>query len=178
MKAVKMDYIPRYTYSDYVNWEGRWELIDGVAYAMSPLPSIGHQTISGNIHLQLADRLKDCKKCKALLPVDWKIDEDTVVQPDNLVVCRDVKGEYLTEPPEIIFEVLSPSTVFKDKNIKYRIYEAQKVKYYIIVDVEAKVAEVFHLEDETYIKIKEAQTDVITFDLKECRLDFDFRAIW
>ncbi|HEO65459.1 MAG TPA: Uma2 family endonuclease, partial [Spirochaetes bacterium] len=44
---MKIDYIPRYTYEDYVNWEGRWELIDGLPYAMSPLPSINHQQVNG-----------------------------------------------------------------------------------------------------------------------------------
>lgn len=178
MKSVKIDYIPRYTYSDYINWEGRWELIDGVAYAMTPLPVIEHQEVSKRIIIQFSELLKECGKCKVLLPVDWKIDEDTVLQPDVSVVCNKVEGRYLTESPMIIFEILSPSTVFKDKNIKYKIYESHRVKYYVIVDIEAKVAEVFHLEKETYIKLKDAQTDVVTFDLIECKLDFDFGKIW
>lgn len=178
MKTVKREYIPRYSYSDYVNWEGKWELIDGIAYAMSPSPSIEHQEASKRILLQLTSILKDCPECTALLPVDWKIDEDTVVQPDNLVVCGNVKGKFLTEPPEIIFEIMSPSTVFKDRNIKYELYEAQKVKYYIIVDIEAKVAEVFRLESDKYAKMKDVQTGTVPFVLGECTLAFDFGAIW
>ena len=93
MKNIKIDYIPRYTYNDYLNWEGRWELIEGLPYAMTPLPIIEHQEVSKNILLQLSERLKDCIKCKALLPVDWKIDNDTVLQPDNSVVCEEVGGD-------------------------------------------------------------------------------------
>ena len=178
MKTLKTEYVPRYSYSDYVNWEGKWELINGIAYAMSPSPSIEHQEASKRILLQLTNALKDCPQCSALLPVDWKINEDTVVQPDNLVICGRVKGKYLTERPEIIFEVLSPSTVFKDRNIKYELYEAQKVKYYVIVDTEAKVAEVFRLESDKYVKLINAQTGTVVFELEACRLTFDFGTIW
>lgn len=46
MGAIKLEDIPRYTYDDYKQWEGQWELISGVAYAMSPAPMIEHQSIS------------------------------------------------------------------------------------------------------------------------------------
>lgn len=179
MKAIKTEYIPRYTYSDYVKWEGRWELIEGIPYAMTPLPIVKHQRVCVNIVAQFDRILKNCKKCKVLVPVDWKIDEDTVVQPDVSVVCEDVIDEkYLSNPPEIIFEIISHSTAFKDRNIKYKIYESQGVKYYIIADIHAKVAEVFRLENNIYKKLKDAQADVITFDIDECPVDFDFGAIW
>ena len=44
---------PHYTYDDYKLWEGRWELIGGTAYAMSPAPSIAHQAVSNKIAWQL-----------------------------------------------------------------------------------------------------------------------------
>ncbi len=178
LKKLNIDYIPRYTYRDYEQWEGRWELIDGIPYAMSPQPGIEHQRVSNNIAVQLGGVLEDCDKCFALLPVDWKIDEDTVLQPDNLVVCGETEGKYLTTAPKLIFEILSPSTVFKDRNIKFKIYESQGVKYYVMVDIEAKVAEVFELIDGEYRKIKDAQDSTITFDLGECKIDFDFSKIW
>ena len=178
MRNVKIEYIPRYTYNDYMNWEGRWELIEGIPYAMTPLPTVDHQKVSGNIHIQLTEVLKDCIKCKALLPVDWKIDNETVLQPDNLVVCEEVTGKYITNPPVMIFEIGSPATAFKDKNIKHKIYESEGVKYYIIVDIVAKVAEVFHLDDGSYKKLKDAQDDLTSFNLGECTIDFDFGTIW
>ncbi|MBI4377702.1 MAG: hypothetical protein HY578_01250 [Nitrospinae bacterium] len=54
-KPKDIDYIPRYTYNDYVKWEGRWELIEGMAYAMVPSPTIGHQLIGKNILIQLVE---------------------------------------------------------------------------------------------------------------------------
>lgn len=178
MKEIKIDYIPRYTYDDYVQWEGKWELIEGIPYAMTPSPVFKHQVVSNNINIQLNKLLENCGKCRALLPLDWKIDTDMVLQPDNSVICEEVVGDYLTRPPIMIFEILSPATAFKDKNIKYKIYESQGVKYYIMVDIEAKAAEVFELINGSYKKLKDAQRDVIAFDLDNCRIDFDFEKIW
>ncbi|OGW00572.1 MAG: hypothetical protein A2889_07485 [Nitrospinae bacterium RIFCSPLOWO2_01_FULL_39_10] len=178
MKGIKIDYIPRYTYNDYVKWEGRWELIEGMPYAMTPSPVFKHQVVSNNINIQLSKLLEGCRKCKALLPLDWKIDDDTVLQPDNSVVCEEVEGDYLIRPPIMIFEILSPATAFKDRNIKYKIYESQGVKYYIMVDIDAKVAEVFELINGSYKKLKDAQRNIIAFDLDNCRIDFDFGKIW
>jgi len=83
----------RYTYTDYCTWDDseRWELIDGVPYTMSPAPRPGHQSISGEIHRQLANFLKG-KPCKLFIaPFDVRLDvdgeDDTVVQPDLVVIC-------------------------------------------------------------------------------------------
>ncbi len=178
MKSVKIDSPPKYTYSDYLNWEGRWELIGGYPYAMMPLPVIEHQKVSGNIHGQLSRLLEDCPKCAPLLPVDWKIDEATVLQPDNMVVCEKVAGKYLSIPPTMIFEILSPATRSKDQNIKYKIYESQKVKYYIIVDIHAGLSKIFQLIDGSYEKLKDARKDEVAFDLSGCHINFNFEKIW
>ena len=104
-----MEDLPHYNYDDYVQWEGRWEIINGIPYAMTPQPTIEHQEISGKIYRYLGDLLENCKKCKPLLPVDWQIAEDTVAQPDVLVVCgENIKGKKLLIPPVFVFEVLSP----------------------------------------------------------------------
>ncbi len=178
MESVKSEYIPRYRYEDYVQWEGKWELIKGIPYAMTPSPVLNHQIVSGNITRRLLELLENCKDCTALPDVDWKISEDTVVQPDNLIVCGEISGAYLTKAPILIFEILSPSTSYKDKKIKYELYEKEGVKYYIIVDSEAKVAEIFELRNKKYEKTVDAQTSVIRFDLEACSIDFDFGVIW
>ncbi|RUM68110.1 MAG: Uma2 family endonuclease [Sulfurospirillum sp.] len=177
--AKDEEYIPRYSYTDYKQWEGDWELIRGIPYAMSPAPVIRHQEVSFNIAVELKEKSKECDKCKSLQAVDWKIDHETVVCPDNLLVCGEDIGEaYLTKTPEIIFEVLSPSTMFKDRNVKYRLYEAMGVNYYVLVDTSAKVAEVFRLADGLYHKEKNAQDELFSFLLEKCVIEFDFAKIW
>ncbi|WP_022852585.1 Uma2 family endonuclease [Thermodesulfatator atlanticus] len=170
---------PKYTYDDYKNWEGRWELIDGIPYAMTPMPPPKHQRVSNNIAWQLNELLKDCEKCKAYLPVDWKIDENTVVQPDNLVLCYEVGDKpYITKAPTLIFEILSKSTAFKDLNIKYKLYEKEGVKYYVVVNVEDTIAKVYELKDYRFVKIADAINDKVKFDLEGCEIEFDFSLIW
>jgi len=182
MGAIRLDDLPHYTYEDYARWDGEWELIYGVAYAMSPAPMIEHQTISTNIAWQLKELFSHCEQCRSLLPVDWKIAEDTVVQPDNLLIChKPTNKAYLTKAPTIIFEVLSPSTASKDKNLKFKLYEAEGVKYYIIVNPDDKVAKVYELKDGRYIKMCDASDEAITFNIKECQEEkilFDFSKIW
>ena len=75
MSAMKKEYYPNYSYDDYKLWEGDWELIYGVPYAMAPAPMIKHQAISNRIAWQLQEVLQKCEKCQALLPIDWKVDE-------------------------------------------------------------------------------------------------------
>jgi Uma2 family endonuclease len=145
---------------------------------MSPAPSIQHQTISHNIAVALAKSLEQCEHCQALLPVDWKIDTNTTVQPDNLVVCEKPEGQYLTKAPELIFEVLSKSTATKDQNTKFRLYEEEGVKYYTIVDPKKQVAYVYHLQNSKFIKLLDATKESCDFNLGKCQITFEFLNIW
>jgi len=178
MGAVKLENIPHYTYEEYKHWEDEWEIIDGIAYAMSPAPMIKHQKVSNNIAWILNEQLQNCKSCHALLPVDWKISEDTVVQPDNLVVCYEPKGAYISKAPSMIFEVLSKSTAKKDTTLKFELYEREGVKYYIIVDPDDQVAKAYELKDGRYIKILDATDEVVDFDLGKCQIKIDFKKLW
>ncbi|MCK4766584.1 MAG: Uma2 family endonuclease [Candidatus Aminicenantes bacterium] len=179
LPALQIEDLPHYTYDDYVNWEGRWELIHGIPYAMAPAPAIRHQEISGEIAVQLHKLLAHCKLCKPLLPVDWQIAEDTIVQPDNLVVCgENIEGKKLTITPVLVFEILSPSTGRKDRVLKYRLYREAGVKYFCIVNPEIKSAEAFTLKSSEYEKTEDFQDGKVTFDLGPCKIAFDFNEIF
>ena len=179
MNAIKKEYLPNYTYDDYVQWEGDWELIYGVPYAMAPAPMIKHQSISNKIAWQLQNVLQECKVCQALLPIDWKIDDSTVVQPDNLIICHTPQNEaYIKKAPKVIFEILSKSTATVDKNLKYELYEKEGVNYYIIVDPNESIAKVYKLKDGKYIKLCDAYEDSVDFTLNECAFTFDFSKVW
>ena len=170
--------LPHYVYGDYEQWEGKWELIEGIAYSMVPSPSVQHQRISQEIARLLGVALSDCTECHAVLPVDWRVTEDTVVQPDNLVICYRPSGPFLTKAPALIFEIISPSTAEKDRRTKYSIYEREGVLYYCIVDPENKVAKVYGLHEGRYVKRLDATDESFAFDLGKCAFDFDFSQIW
>lgn len=175
---LRPEELPHYIYDDYVLWEGRWELIDGIPFAMTPSPSYRHQRVSQKIAYLLELGLQECKHCKALLPTDWQVTEDTVVQPDNMVICYQPSSAFLTKAPSLIFEILSPSTTGKDRHTKYSIYEKEGVTYYCIVDPENNVAKIYLLRDGRYIKQMDATDESFEFDLGKCRIALDFARIW
>ena len=180
MGALKDEYYPHYTYDDYKIWEGDWELIFGVPYAMAPAPMIKHQKVSNKIARLLDEAMDTCSKCSALVATDWKIAEDTVVCPDNLVICHQESNEaYLTQAPKLIFEILSKSTALKDQGLKFDLYEREGVRYYVIVDPQSEVAKVYERNSEgQYKKVADVTEETITFDLDGCTVDFAFASIW
>jgi len=181
--ALRWDDLPHYTYEDYVQWEGRWELIEGIPYAMTPAPKIKHQRLGTRITQYLGELLKDCGKCEALLPVDWQVTSDTVVQADVIVVCREYEDENIGEDklekvPALIFEILSPATSHKDRIVKYQLYEEAGVKYYCIVDPTTNSALVFVLQKEKYQQAGDFEKGKMIFHLGPCQIEFDFRKIF
>ncbi len=143
--------IPHYTYEDYVHWEGRWELIEGHPIAMSPLPIPQHQQSSADLIYEFKDALKKtCRNCKVYAPLDYKVANDTTLQPDVLIVYGKIEKPYLDFPPVLVVEILSPSTMLRDRNTKQLIYQQQGIKYYLIVDVEKKIIEIYQLVDRIF----------------------------
>jgi Uma2 family endonuclease len=143
----------KYTYSQYKLWEGDWELIKGYPHAMSPSPKKSHNRLSGKFYRLIGNILESSNfkcDCEVFYEIDWVIDENNVVRPDVMVVCGNSGDEIQTFPPTIILETASPSTVIKDRNTKFNLYEMCGVKYYIMADPQKKSVEVFELTDNKY----------------------------
>jgi len=161
--------IPNYTYEDYKRWKGRWEIIDGIAYDMSPMASPEHQRIASDLNVEIAISLRNSKcNCKVYHPIDVKIDDNNVVNPDLLIVCKPIIGQYLDTPPELVVEILSPSTRLKDTISKYQMYEKFGIKYYLIIDPKEKKSTAYFLHKEKYEELSEWKFDLgdgCTFDL-------------
>jgi Uma2 family endonuclease len=169
-----------YTYADYLTWpdDVRYELIEGVPYMMSPGPSRGHQDISVSIVYQLYDFLigKQCKVYAAPLDVRLNADEedDTVVQPDVLVVCDEEKldDKGVKGAPDMIVEVLSPSSENYDALVKLNLYRKYGVKEYWIVNPASKVLTVHLLNNGQYITTAYCEDDVVPVAVLEgCEID-------
>lgn len=175
--AVKI--LPHYTYDDYVHWEGRWELIDGIPYAMSPAPIPKHQIVAGNILAEFRFQLKKCSHCKVMQPVDYKITEDTIFQPDMLIVCKQIQKKFLDFPPSLVVEVVSPSSVFIDRHTKFHAYEGQGIPYYLIISAETEETEIYVLENGEYHLKEKARAFNYTFRFDDdCSATIDFSEIW
>lgn len=170
--------IPHYTVEDWQHWDGAWELIDGHPIAMSPAPIPLHQRVASEMQTEivLALRKAKCKKCRAYHPIDYVINEDTVVIPDILVISGDIKKKYLDFSPALVVEIVSPSSVLRDRNTKHQIYESQGVKFYLIVDAERQTIDVFELIEG---KLQLRQNGAHQFQLEEdCHIHPDFSAIF
>ena len=171
----------RYTYEDYCTWDDdeRWELIDGIAYAMSA-PSLYHQSISGNIFGQLWQFLREKKSCRVFAaPFDVRFNfnkkNNTVVQPDIVVICdkskRDERGGI--GAADMVVEILSPSSATHDAIRKYRLYLKSGVHEYWIVDPEEKTVITHILADDTYRGSVYEQNDIVPVSVLEgCNVDF------
>jgi len=145
-------YNPVYSVADYQRWEGQWELIDGVAIAMTPSPSGEHQQagmrLANAIYSQLQQQ--DCHDCFVYYELDWVVDQNTVVRPDLMIVCGKPVAQYLETAPTLIVEILSPSTQEKDRSVKWNLYQQQQVPYYVITDPATQKLEVFEWVDGSY----------------------------
>ena len=152
MEALRQD--KRYTYEDYMNWpeDERWEILDGVAYMMAT-PNVAHQRISREILVQLAAFLKG-KPCEVFAaPFTVRLSDDNVVEPDIVVVCDKSKlegGKGCDGAPDMIVEILSPSTAGMDKLKKFNKYLQAGVREYWIVDPDGKVVNIHLLDSGRY----------------------------
>jgi Uma2 family endonuclease len=174
MEAFKLDIKGKYTYADYAKWETdeRYELIDGVPYMMAG-PSSAHQDIAGEVFYQLKNRLKD-KQCRPYIaPYDVCLfgkdgDDETVVQPDVLVVCdkSKIKKNYLNGAPDFVIEVLSPSSLSKDQILKLNKYMQAGVREYWTIDPESRITHVyiFNGNHDFYIHYENDTIPVRTLD--------------
>jgi Uma2 family endonuclease len=148
-----------YTYADWLEFDEsvRAEIIDGTVYLMAPPVTI-HQ----DIHRELFGRLfaflqgKPCKVYSApfgvrLFPKD-DLSDDTVVEPDIVVVCDPSKIDKrgCNGAPDLIIEILSPSNSRHDRIIKFQKYLAGGVREYWVVDPDNKGVEVHVLQDGGY----------------------------
>ena len=179
MSAAKL--LPHYTYEDYCNWEGRWEIIDGIPFAMSPAPTLRHQMLVINIASEFRSSIKKskCKKCKVYDFIDVKISDDTILQPDCSIICKPTNKKFLDFPSALVVEILSPATVLKDRHTKFSLYENFGIKYYVIVDEQKEELEIYCLENSKYILQKNSPDTPFTFSLDDdCKIDVLLKNIW
>jgi Uma2 family endonuclease len=146
-----------YTFKDYLTWPDtpRYELIDGVPYMMAGASDI-HQEVLGNLHAQLHSFLKG-KQCRVFVsPYDVRLKDngfdDTVVQPDVFVVCdrNKITRTYLNGAPDLVIEIVSPSSGKLDRIIKFKRYQHAGIREYWVVDPADRSVHVYILNGGRY----------------------------
>ena len=179
----------RYTFADVLSWDEdeRIEIIDGEAFMMAT-PSRIHQEISGELFRQLANFLegKQCRVYPAPFGVrlfardgDGPEDVDTLVEPDISVVCDRSKLDQhgCKGAPEMVIEILSPSTLRHDRLVKLNLYDQAGVLEYWIADSDKNRILVYDFVHDTaneYTfsdKVKSGIFDCLEIDFS--RIDFE-----
>ena len=159
MGLAKLKEERRFTYADYKEWEldegERYELIDGEAFAMAG-PNTRHQAVSRQIVGQLFNYLQG-KPCQVFYaPYDVRLfyeedeSDDTVVQPDIMVICDNDKigPEGCRGAPDLIIEILSPSNTAPEMERKRSLYRKAGVREYWVVDAEHNGLTVYCFKDD------------------------------
>ena len=172
-------YDVRFTYADYVQWDDdvRRELIDGVPYLMAA-PNRRHQDILSNLVTQYSSFLKG-KHCKFYVPAfDVRLNADTlddiVVQPDLTIICDHsiLDDAGCKGVPDMVVEILSPSTARYDQTIKFNTYQKVGIREYWIVDPEEETLAVNILKDSSYITHVYTSKDAVTVHVLDgCRIN-------
>ena len=166
VKETAASYV--YTYKDYENSsdDERFEVIDGVIYMMSP-PSQAHQEVCGEIYRQLANFMRG-KPCKVFIaPFGVRLNaaarDNTIVEPDLLIVCDRSKldGKACVGAPDMVVEVLSPSTAGKDRVLKFNKYLQAGVREYWIIDPDSKTLGVHILKNGEYVTTAYGDEDTV-----------------
>ena len=108
--------------------------------------------------------------------MDYKIADDTILRPDIALVCGQKDGAYIKKNPELIVEIVSPSSAMRDEKIKFSLYEAEKVPFYVLLYPEDLKAKIYALQGNKYEKISDLLEGSFNFEGIECnaKIDFDF----
>ena len=173
MEALRNDKF--YTYADYATWDtkDRYELIAGEPYMIAS-PSNTHQRILGELHRQIANFLVKKTCTIRIAPFDVRLsaegDNDRdVVQPDIVVVCDrsklDEKG--LNGAPDMVIEIVSPSTESHDRVRKFNKYLQAGIREYWVISPDSKTVTVFILQNGTYIAQGYGETDTVPVHVLE-----------
>jgi Uma2 family endonuclease len=163
----------KYTHADLMQMPDdgkRREIIDGELY-VTPSPVNYHQKILFNLTLALGKFLEDHPIGELrFAPLDVILGEHDVVEPDLLFVLnehRDILQDWVRGVPDLVIEILSPSTEARDRGIKLKAYARYGVEEYWIVDPNAQVIEIYRLASKgfhlaaTFAKGAKAETPLL-----------------
>ncbi len=154
-------------------WE---ELLNGEIVLLSPRPTVTHNRVAGRIFVAFSNYLEDKSCCPFSDGTDVYLTENDHVIPDGMIVCRDdiIWNDGIHGSPDLIVEVLSPSTEKNDKGYKKELYERVGVKEYWIVDTKSCSIEVYLLTEGKY-KLQEVyrlpDEDMTEQEKEQCKVN-------
>ncbi|MBE3588882.1 MAG: Uma2 family endonuclease [Thermoanaerobacteraceae bacterium] len=159
MNATSIKIPPKelYTYDDYARLpEGAPYQLIGGKLVMTPSPSTFHQFVLVRLlgHL-LNYQAKENKGAVLVSPLDVYFNQEETFQPDIIFISKErshiIEHNKINGAPDLVVEILSPSTAYYDLRKKYRVYERYGVKEYWIVDPEDETVEIYLNHDGRFL---------------------------
>ncbi|HET8655569.1 MAG TPA: Uma2 family endonuclease [Longimicrobiaceae bacterium] len=146
-----------WTYQRYLELDDdeRYEIIDS-ELLVTPSPGTRHQIVAAELGHHFLDHVRTCGLGLVLFaPTDVVLSEENVVQPDVLFIRSERVAELVREraihgAPDLVVEILSPSSLVRDRHRKRALYERAGVPEYWIVDPGNRAIEVFSRGDGGY----------------------------
>lgn len=171
------------TYQDYCRFPddgGRHEILDGEHY-VTPAPRLPHQSFLMRLGTQFETQIGERDLVYAA-PVDVQLSDVDILQPDLAVVVP-ARRHILTETkimgaPDLVGEVLSPSTGSRDRGLKKQRYAAGGVPEYWIIDLETRVLEQHVLQGGQYQLVGRHEDEVRPLVLGLAHVRLDLRRLW
>jgi Uma2 family endonuclease len=163
------------TYEDYCQLPDdgkRYELIGGEMYMIAS-PTTEHQRISFNLTVAIGTHVREQSLGSLFIaPMDVVLSRRDVVQPDILFVSKDremiITETHIDGPPDLIVEILSPSTASLDQLVKRQLYARHGVREFWLVSPEASTVEVLELHEGAYRRrVLVGRGDTITSNVLE-----------
>jgi Uma2 family endonuclease len=178
--SVHVNGVTKLTYREYRHFPNdgrRHEIIDGEHY-VSPSPTNPHQAISRHIQFALYRQIEETGRGFVInAPMDVELGETDIVQPDIIVVLAENRSIMIPSRirgvPDLVVEILSPSTVKHDQELKLALYESHSVPEYWVVDGEDRRVDRYVLGDARY-RPAEAHHDEIRY----ADAVVDLAAVW
>ena len=168
------------SYHDYLGFPSdgqRHEIIDGV-HVVNPAPDTYHQTLSRRIQFQLYAQIELKKHGEVFnSPTDLQLSDTDIVQPDLIVVLQDKRSiitpRKMQGVPNLVVEILSPSSVNTDRVLKKELYRRAGVPEYWIVDPIQKFVEQYVLRDNAYQLVNRHSNEVVPQIIEGVRVNLD-----
>lgn len=173
------------TYDDYLKLPedgNRYEILEGVLY-VTPAPVPRHQRVSRNLEFILHSYVSAHNLGEILdAPIDVIFSRTSIAQPDLIFISRE-KLHLITEkniagPPDLVVEILSPSTSERDRLVKAQVYAKHGVDYYWLLDPETKTLEEYRREGKTFTLLSAVQGDSTFSPELFPRLQIDLGQVW
>ncbi len=156
--SMGAEVIPKLTYEEFrrLPEDGRrYELIQGEVH-LTPSPNVGHQAALRNLSSSLVNYLaKNPRGQIFFAPLDVRLSADTALQPDLIFISEARTGiiqeDFVMGPPDLVVEILSPSTAAHDRATKLQIYAEAGVNEVWLIDPRARTVEILKRQGKNYL---------------------------